>query len=173
MTTRPRPTSPPMTGALIRPTNSLLTILTMGESKIPDAMWRRVSADFERYRRGPRTGARRADSRGYHETNADDTCWAGHLMQHHQTDDHRERGLEAHQGAERGRGQPAQREEFERERHDRQQNRQANADQQDVGSDPRQHPRADDDGGNKTGDGHRHGQRVDSGDLVSGPLREK
>src|SRR4051812_23560792 len=109
MTTRPRPTSPPMTGALIRPTNSLLTALATGESKNPDAMWRRVSADFDGYRRGPRTGARRPDSCGYHETDADDSGWAGHLLQHYQTDDHRERGFEAHQGAERGGGQPAQR----------------------------------------------------------------
>src|SRR5215208_7168321 len=152
-----------MMGALIRPTNSLLTSPTNGESKIPDAMWRRVSADFYGYGRGPRTGARRPDACGHHETDADHTGWTGHLLQHHQADDHRERGFEAHQRAERGRGQPAQREEFERERHDRQQNRQTDADQQDLGSDPWQYPWTDDDGGNKTGDGHRHRERIDSG----------
>ena len=76
---------------------------------------------------GPR--ALGPDPRRHHEADPEHRPCARHLVQDQEPDRHRDRGLQAHERAEGRGGQPAQREHLEAERHDRQQDREADPDQ--------------------------------------------
>ena len=97
----------------------------------------------------------------------------GYLVQHDQPDQHGERRLEAHQGPERRRGEPAQRQQLEGEGDDRQQQSEADADEQQLGGQPAEGARAGDDRGGQGGDGHGHGQRLDALDAVADVLGQQ
>ena len=75
----------------------------------------------------PGAGALGADPGGDHEADAEHRPQPRHLVQHDQADHQRDRRLQAHQGAERRGGEPAQRQHLQAERDDRQQDRQARA----------------------------------------------
>ena len=81
--------------------------------------------------------------------------------------------LEAHQRAEGSGRQPAQREQFEAERDDRQQQGQAEASQQQLPADGADDRRTDEHGGHHGGHRHRDRQRVEAGGLVAGPLSQQ
>jgi len=104
-------------------------------------------------RRRAGAGACCTDACGHHEADADDAHRAGVLMQHYQADDHREGGFECHQRAERGRGEPAQREKFKGERHDGSRIANPASDEQDFRSNSRQHRWTDRRGRKQAGDG--------------------
>ena len=118
----------------------------------------------------PGAGPLRADARGHDEGHPDQRPGPGYLAQQREPGHQGERGLQAHQGAERRGGQPPQRVHLQAERHHRQQQRQAEAGQQQVrrqrGPDARPGDQRRHQGGHRNG----HRQALQARDLVADRL---
>ena len=97
--------------------------------------------------RGAGAGAGGADAGSDDEADAHGGEGVRYLVQDDQSDQHGERRLEAHQGPERRRGEPAQRQQLEGEGDDREQQSEADAHQQQLGRQPAEGARAGDDRG--------------------------
>ncbi len=74
---------------------------------------------------------------------------------------------------ERRRGEPAQGEQLERERDDRQQQREPDSDKEQLGGQPAEGARAGHHGGGQAGHRHGHGECLDAFDAVADVLREQ
>ena len=120
----------------------------------------------------PRSGPLRADARGDHEPDPRHRGEAGHLVQHHEADDQRDRRFEAHQRPERRRGEPAQGQQLEAERDDGQQQGEPEPDEHELGGEVPDHRRAHRERGDQRGHRHRDGQTAQARDLVPDPLRQ-
>lgn len=132
-----------------------------------------AGVDFGGHGRPSGTGPRGADTGDHDEGQTHHARRPRHLVQHYEADHHGERRFQRHQRAERGGGQPAQRQKFQGERDHRQQDRQPDSDQEDFGRHPGQHRVPDRRRGHQTGDRHRDRQAVDPGHRVTDALGEQ
>ena len=117
--------------------------------------------------------ARRRPPRRPRDPTPSDAERVRHLVQRDEPDHQRERRLQRHQRPERAGGQAAQRQQLERERHDGQQDRQPEADQQQLGGQVADDARPGDHRRRQRRDRHRDRQPGDPADLVADALGEQ
>jgi hypothetical protein len=117
-------------------------------------------------------GAFGADACGNHQRDPGESGRSGDLSEGGEPHDKRDGGLEAHERAERGGSHPLQGEQLETERNHRQQQRQPEAEDQQLPIDATDRRGPDRDRGDDGCHGHRHRQRTYSGHFGAGSLRQ-